>query len=153
MGPVTGPETESPSLLQPPAPEGHLRRPGGPNFASSESQVPRDFCQAEQLPPHLLAALGPLTQLGGTLQKLPQGPRDSPAGGGGAVQMRDPNSRCHPADNPQPSQRWLPASPHSTDCCNTPTPRRVTPSLLTSRTRALGTARAGTRTQRPGSWR
>ena len=107
MGPVTGPETESLSLLQPPAPEGHLRRPGGPNFASSESQVPRDFCQAEQLQPHLLAVLGPLTQLGGTVQNLPQGPRDSPAGGGGAVQMRDPNSRGHPAAIPQPSQHRL----------------------------------------------
>ena len=51
----------------------------------------------------LLAALGPLTQLQGTIPKLPQGPRHSEAcGGGWAMQTTHPPTA---ASTPLPSSR------------------------------------------------
>ena len=114
---------------QPTAPEGHLRRSADSNVTSPESQMPRDLCHTEDLQWDLLAALCPLTQLGGTIQRLPQGARHSePCRGWGswAVQMTDPPNTCfHPTAIHQTSQRWSPSRPHRTNCYNTPNLRRL----------------------------
>ena len=112
--------------------------------------MPRDLCQREELQRDLRAALGPLTQLGGTIQKLPQGPQHSEAcggrgGGAGLCKWWSPQQllppHCHPPDFTAPT-----ATAHQTFAgwC---------PSTLNSRTQALRVAWAWTRTWHPCSWR